>query len=141
MDEDPHRLARFVEAQEGAFDAALAELEEGDKRSHWMWFIFPQLGALGRSSTAKFYGIGGEEEARAYLAHPLLGPRLLRCVETLLRHRDRSAAGILDEVDAMKLRSCATLFLKAGGGPPFQAILDAFYGGRPCGLSLAELET
>lgn len=81
---DPHRLSRFVEAQDRDFATALAELRQGRKRSHWMWYVFPQLRGLGRSATARFYAIGGLAEARAYLDHPLLGPRLVQCCETVL---------------------------------------------------------
>lgn len=134
-------LERFVEAQERSYQTALAELRAGRKSSHWMWFIFPQLGALGRSATAKFYGIADAEEARAYLAHHVLGPRLRACAEAVLAHAGKRPERILGEVDAMKLRSSATLFREAGGGPPFQEILNAFYGGRACGLTLEALAT
>ena len=108
---DPFNLQRFINAQDDVFESALAELREGDKRSHWMWFIFPQLAALGRSSTAKFFGLASIDEARAYLDHPLLGPRLRECVETLLSWSgERSAEQILGSIDAMKLRSSLTLF-------------------------------
>jgi len=110
---DPFNLQRFVEAQgDGLYEQALAELKAGRKQSHWMWFIFPQHRDLGRSSTAKYYGLSGEEEARAYLAHPLLGPRLRECFAALRPHLKAgiSAEAILGEVDAIKLRSCAELF-------------------------------
>ena len=114
---DPFNLRRFVEAQSGGvYEQALAELRDGDKRSHWMWFIFPQHADLGRSSTAKFYGLSGVEEARAYLSHPVLGPRLVECCEAIRTHVERgvSAEKILGPVDALKLRSSMEIFAAAG---------------------------
>ena len=123
-------LDRFVAAQAGVYAQALAELEAGAKRSHWMWFVFPQLAGLGRSPTAIFYAIGSADEARAYLAHPLLGARLRDCVAAILRHKDRSAEAIFGAVDAMKLKSSMTLFEAVAGDPtPFAAVLDAFFAG------------
>ena len=110
---DRFNLGRFVEAQaNGVYEQALAELTAGRKQGHWMWFIFPQHRDLGRSATAKFFGLSGEEEARAYLAHPLLGPRLRECFAALRPHLEAgvSAEAILGEVDAMKLRSCNQIF-------------------------------
>jgi len=124
----PFDLDRFVAAQEGIYPAALAELRAGTKRSHWMWFIFPQLAGLGRSETARFYGIASAAEAAAYLAHPLLGSRLVECGKALLTHRHKSPEAILGGVDAMKLRSSMTLFAAVADDPaPFAAVLDAFY--------------
>ena len=123
-------LDRFVAAQAGVYAQALAELEAGAKRSHWMWFVFPQLAGLGRSPTAIFYAIGSADEARAYLAHPLLGARLRDCVAAILRPKDRSAEAIFGAVDAMKLKSSMTLFEAVAGDPtPFAAVLDAFFAG------------
>jgi len=123
-------LDRFVAAQAGVYAQALAELEAGAKRSHWMWFVFPQLAGLGRSPTAIFYAIGSADEARAYLAHPLLGARLRDCVAAILRHKDRSAEAIFGAVDAMKLKSSMTLFEAVASDPtPFAAVLDAFFAG------------
>lgn len=122
-------LERFVTAQAGVYPAALAELRAGEKRSHWMWFVFPQIAGLGRSAMAAAYAIGSVEEARAYLAHPVLGQRYLECVEALLAHRGRSAEAIMGAVDAMKLRSSLTLFAAAGGGAAVEAALQAFFGG------------
>lgn len=132
-------LSRFHDAQAGTYDTALAELRRGRKDSHWMWFIFPQLAALGRSGTAKFYGIRDLDEARAYLADPVLGPRLLACVRAVLAHPEKRPEEILGAVDALKLRSCATLFAAAGGAPDFADIVDDFYAGVPCALTKAEL--
>jgi uncharacterized protein (DUF1810 family) len=112
---DLFHLDRFVEAQAGGvYEQALAELRAGAKRSHWIWFIFPQHRDLGRSATAKFYGLSGVEEARAYAAHPLLGPRLRECAAAILGHLgDKSAETMLGPVDAMKLRSSMDIFAKA----------------------------
>lgn len=117
---DPFNLQRFVDAQSGgAYEQALAELEAGAKRGHWMWFIFPQHVDLGRSPTARQYGLGGVAEAAAYLNHPLLGPRLVRCCEAILPHLGRARAeDIFGEVDAMKLRSSMEIFAAAAPGEP-----------------------
>lgn len=128
---DPFKLQRFVDAQEGVYDGALAELRAGRKRGHWIWFILPQLRGLGRSAMAEYYGISGVDEARAYLAHPLLGPRLRECVEAVRSHSgERTAGEMLGPVDAMKLRSCLTLFAEAGGGELLERTLDAFFAGE-----------
>jgi uncharacterized protein (DUF1810 family) len=112
---DPFHLQRFVEAQAGGvYEQALAELRAGQKRSHWMWFIFPQHRDLGRSGTAQYYGLSGIDEARAYAAHPLLGPRLRECAAAVLEQLgDKSAEAILGPVDAMKLRSSMDIFSEA----------------------------
>ena len=124
-------LERFVTAQDGVYDRALAELRQGRKQSHWMWFVFPQIAGLGRSSTAMFYAIGSLAEARAYLGHPLLGPRLAECTEAALAYRGRAAEAIFGPVDALKFRSSMTLFEAAADEPaPFDDALDAFYGGE-----------
>ncbi len=103
-------LDRFVEAQAPVYAQALAELRSGRKQSHWMWFVFPQLRGLGRSATAQHYGISSAAEARSYLDHQLLGPRLIECTEAVLAHRDQQAEAIFGPVDAMKFRSSMTLF-------------------------------
>lgn len=139
-DDDPFALARFVAAQQGSYDQALAELRAGRKRSHWIWFVLPQLRGLGLSAMSERYGIDGLAEARAYLAHPLLGARLRECVAALLSHGSRSATEILGEVDAMKLRSCLTLFAQAAGeGSVFDAALERFFGGQPCAETMRRL--
>lgn len=128
---DRLRLARFVAAQSGVYDLALAELRNGRKRTHWMWFVLPQLRGLGNSMMADRYGLEDLDEARAYLAHPLLGPRLEECVAALLAHAgSHSAAEIMGVVDAIKLLSCLTLFEAAGGGPVFARAIEAFYKGE-----------
>jgi uncharacterized protein (DUF1810 family) len=123
-------LERFVKAQQGSYEDALAEIRAGLKRRHWMWFVFPQLAGLGRSETARYYGIASLDEARAYLAHPVLGPRLLECVAAVLAAPAASAESMLGPVDAMKLRSSMTLFQRAAPSEPsFGAVLERFYGG------------
>jgi uncharacterized protein (DUF1810 family) len=119
-------LERFVSAQDGVSERALAEIEAGDKRSHWMWFIFPQIAGLGSSPTAQFYAIGGRAEASAYLAHPVLGPRVLTCTNAVLRHE----ANFFPYPDDLKLRSSMTLFAEVADDPgPFEAVLARFYDG------------
>jgi len=126
---DPYNLQRFIDAQEGVYESALAELCAGQKRSHWMWFIFPQLAGLGRSPTAHYYAIASLDQARAYLAHPLLGPRLRECVEAILPwSKQRSAEQILGPIDAQKLTSSLTLFDQVERNTLFAAGLAAFYG-------------
>lgn len=126
---DPFNLQRFVDAQVGVYEMALAELCAGQKQSHWMWFIFPQLRGLGLSPTARRYGIDSSYEAKAYLDHALLGTRLCDCVEALLRWQGRPAEQILGSVDALKLRSSMTLFDQVEPGALFAKVLEAFYGG------------
>jgi len=129
---DPFELRRFVEAQEGVYAQALAELKGGRKRSHWMWFVFPQFDGLGVSSTAKHYAIKSLDEARAYLAHPLLGPRLRECADALLKVEGRSAAEIMGSPDDLKLRSCATLFAQiTPDDSPFARLLQKHYRNQP----------
>ena len=126
-----HDLDRFVQAQAATYDAALAELRAGRKTGHWMWFVFPQVEGLGRSPTAQHYAISGLDEARAYLAHPVLGPRLRESAEALLGVPDRSAEEILGGIDALKLRSSMTLFARAAPDEAvFRAVLERFYGGE-----------
>jgi uncharacterized protein (DUF1810 family) len=125
-------LQRFLDAQAPVIDAVMAELEAGEKRSHWMWFVFPQLESLGRSSTARFYGIGSVDEARAYLAQPVLGARLKACTRAVLGHQDRSARAIFGSPDDLKFRSSMTLFgLAAPEEPLFRQALERFCEGRP----------
>lgn len=138
---DPHDLARFTAAHDRDFAVAIAELEAGRKTSHWMWYIFPQVVSLGRSQTAIFYGIRSTDEARAYLAHPILGEHLRQASAALLRHPEKSAAAIMGEVDALKLRSSMTLFAAVADDPaPFRAVLDTFYGGEGDPRTLALLQ-
>jgi uncharacterized protein (DUF1810 family) len=130
---DPFDLQRFVEAQDsgGTYDRALAELRGGRKVSHWMWFVFPQVAGLGRSPIAARFAISGLDEARAYLAHPVLGPRLVESAGALAEQRGRSAVEILGEVDALKLRSSMTLFARAAPDEPvFAAVLERYFDGQ-----------
>ncbi len=137
MSEDRYRLARFVEAQQGVYDDALAELRQGRKRSHWMWFVFPQLAGLGRSATAQYYAIASLDEARAYLAHPVLRARLRECAEVVAACAAGSAEQIFGGTDALKLRSSMTLFdLAAPDEAVFRAVLDRYYGGTPDAATL-----
>jgi uncharacterized protein (DUF1810 family) len=126
-------LEHFVEAQDagGTYEQALRELRAGRKTSHWMWFVFPQLVGLGRSSMAQAYAITSLQQARDYLAHPVLGPRLRACTAAVLTHTDRSAEQVFGGIDALKLRSSMTLFARAAPEEPaFVQVLDAFYGGE-----------
>ncbi|GGK27542.1 DUF1810 domain-containing protein [Salinarimonas ramus] len=141
--DDPHDLARFVSAQAGDLEIVLAELAAGAKRTHWIWWVFPQHEALGKSRNATFYGIGDLAEARAYLAHPVLGSRLRACVGLLLSHAGRDATAILGSPDDRKVRSCLTLFREAAQDPAdralFQRGLEIFYGGAADEATLALL--
>jgi len=128
----PYDLNRFVRAQEDDYEEALAEIVSGRKRTHWMWYIFPQIDGLAFSSTSKLYSIKSVEEARAYLDHPILGPRLLECAEAVVRVEGRTATEIFGSPNDVKLRSCATLF--ACVMPPdsvFARLLRKYYGGVP----------
>jgi uncharacterized protein (DUF1810 family) len=130
MSQDPYQLQRFIDAQEPVQFRVRAELRAGRKQSHWMWFIFPQIAGLGASPMAVRYAIGSAEEARAYLAHPLLGARLREGVTAMLVHRGLSAEAILGGIDALKFRSSLTLFEAVADDPaPFAEALAAFYGG------------
>lgn len=125
-------LERFVAAQDPVFEDVIAELANGAKTSHWMWFVFPQLAGLGTSAMSQRYALSGIEEAEAYLAHPVLGPRLLMAMALVMAARPKTAATILGPVDAAKLHSSMTLFAVAAADPePFVAVIDAFYGGAP----------
>jgi uncharacterized protein (DUF1810 family) len=130
MDEAPYDLERFVRAQDGVYESALAEIASGRKRSHWMWFIFPQLAGLGSSSASEHFAIRTETEARAYLAHPILGARLLQCAQALLSVRGRTAHEIFGYPDDLKLRSSATLFACVSApGSVFDEVLERYFEG------------
>ena len=133
-------LERFVEAQARVWPAPLEEIRAGRKTSHWMWFVFPQMRGLGRSATAERYGIADLDEARAYLAHPVLGPRLAEMARAMLQHEGRDPEAILGGIDALKLRSCATLFQAAEGDAVFGRILAAFFDGQPCAATVKMVE-
>jgi len=153
-DADAYSLQRFVDAQDRVYAAVLAELGAGRKRSHWMWFVFPQVEGLGMSPTARRYAIGSMAEARAYLGHPVLGARLMECTDLVLVHAGTPVGRIFGYPDDLKFRSCVTLFdevaqmAKAVGtteaepaGPtPFRRALDVFFEGRPDERTLAILE-
>jgi len=132
--DDPFDLARFVNAQDqgGTYQQALAELRRGRKTSHWMWFVFPQIAGLGSSPMARRYAISSLAEAAAYLAHPVLGPRLVDCARAVLQTDAARAEEIFGSIDAIKLRSSMTLFARADPDEPvFGQVLDRFYAGRP----------
>ena len=129
--DDPYDLSRFVRAQEDDYQRALAEIVSGRKRSHWMWYVFPQFDGLGFSSTSRFYSIKTAAEASAYLDHPMLGPRLLECAEAVVRVEGRSATEIFGSPDDLKLRSSATLFASVlPPGSVFDRLLGKYYGGE-----------
>ena len=127
---DPHDLSRFVQAQEGVYEQALSEIASGSKRTHWMWFVFPQIDGLARSPTSQRFSIKGVDEARAYLDHPVLGPRLLECAEAVVAVNGRSAREIFGSPDDLKLRSSATLFASVfPPGSVFDRLIAKYYGG------------
>jgi uncharacterized protein (DUF1810 family) len=139
---DPFDLERFVTAQDPVFDSVLRELRSGRKRSHWMWFVFPQLRGLGRSSMAEYYGIGSLAEARAYLAHPVLSARLDLCARTIIEAEAASLNAIFGSPDDLKFRSCMTLFARAAGGDDnlFRRVLERWCDGRPDERTLALID-
>lgn len=137
---DPYGLARFVDAQRPVYDQILRELRAGRKESHWMWFVFPQVAGLGRSPTSVFYAIASLDQARAYLAHPVLGPRLRECVRAVLAVDGRSARQIFGPIDEAKLRSSMTLFAEADPSEPlFGQCLEKYFGGTADPATLANL--
>jgi uncharacterized protein (DUF1810 family) len=138
---DPFDLTRFLTAQADTYERALSELQAGRKQTHWMWFIFPQIAGLGQSATARHYAITSREEAFAFLAHPLLGSRLVECTAAMLRHAGRPPEAVLGGVDALKFHSSMTLFDAIGGAsqPSFAKALVAFYNGQPDRRTLALL--
>jgi uncharacterized protein (DUF1810 family) len=138
--DDPHGLARFVEAQAPVYAQALAELRAGRKRSHWMWFVFPQIAGLGTSAMARRYAIASLDEARAYLAHPVLGERLRECAQAMLSIEDRTAHDVLGSPDDLKFHSSMTLFhVAAPAEPVFESCLQKYFGGQEDPQTLARL--
>jgi uncharacterized protein (DUF1810 family) len=132
--DDRYDLQRFVAAQDsgGSYDQAAAELRRGRKTSHWMWFVFPQVAGLGRSPVSRLYAISGLAEAKAYLAHPVLGSRLVECAAIVAGLSGRTAEQIFGGIDALKLRSSMTLFQRAAPDEPvFRQVLDQYFGGKP----------
>lgn len=142
MTQDQYHLTRFVKAQEGVYETALAEIKDGRKRSHWMWFIFPQIEGLGQSPTSQYYAIKSIDEARQYLAHPLLGQRLRECAQALLALKDRSAEETFGFPDVLKLKSCMTLFAEVADEPGsvFSQVLEKYYHGERDEKTIAYLQ-
>ena len=135
--QQPYDLQRFVDAQQPVFDRVIAELKQGRKRGHWIWFIFPQLKGLGHSSNSEFFGISSLQEAAAYVQHPVLGPRLMQCTELVNSVEGSSAEDIFGEIDAMKFRSSMTLFAKAApDNRIFAEAIRKYFGGRLDGLTI-----
>jgi len=140
MQRDPYDLNRFVEAQSANYEDALAELRAGRKRSHWSWYIFPQVRGLGSSPMSVRYSIASRAEASAFLAHPVLGPRLRECVKAMNTHRGLGAVEILGDIDAQKFRSCLTLFAQVAPSEPlFTDALKKYFDGVPDSLTLSIL--
>lgn len=138
---DPHNLQRFVDAQEPVFPRVLVELRQGRKYGHWIWFIFPQMRGLGRSSTSEFFGISSLAEAKAYLKHPLLGPRLIKCSELVNAVEGSAAEDIFGDLDAIKFRSSMTLFAYADpSNQVFSAALEKYFAGQVDSLTTAGLQ-
>jgi uncharacterized protein (DUF1810 family) len=139
---DPHNLRRFVEAQEPAYEQVCAELRAGLKRSHWIWYIFPQMRGLGHSAMADYYGIASRQEAEAYLAHPVLGPRLIECTRLVMMVEGRSIEQIFGYPDNLKFRSSMTLFASTADDPRifgsqiFKDALQKYFDGKPDPLTL-----
>jgi uncharacterized protein (DUF1810 family) len=132
MSDSTDRLGRFINAQNESFEEIIHELKNGEKVTHWMWYIFPQIAGLGQSATAKFYAIQDPSEAQAYLDHPILGKRLLECTQIVISLRGKSALAIFGDVDAMKFRSSMTLFMSvAGSDSVFQEAIEKYFEGEP----------
>jgi uncharacterized protein (DUF1810 family) len=137
---DAYDLQRFLDAQKPVYERVRRELRAGSKESHWMWFIFPQIAGLGRSPTSVLYAISSLDEAKAYLAHPVLGPRLRECAKLALDVEGRTARQIFGPIDEMKFRSSMTLFMKAAPDEPlFSQSLEKYFGGRPDPATLERL--
>ena len=137
--QNDYTLNRFLTAQERSYDVALAEIKAGRKRTHWMWYIFPQIAGLGMSSTAQYYSIQDRLEAEEYMEHPVLGARLLEISRALLTLESSDATAVMGYPDDLKLRSCMTLFAQVSDDPVFEAVLDKFFSGRPDSRTLALL--
>ena len=129
-------LDRFVQAQNPIIGQVQGELRAGQKRTHWMWFVFPQIAGLGHSPTARHYAIASRAEAVAYMAHPVLGPRLLACTDLVNAVQGRTAHQIFSSPDDLKFRSCMTLFAATDGAAPFQAALARYFAGQPDAATL-----
>jgi len=140
LPDDPHDLDRFVRAQAPDYARALSELRAGQKKSHWMWYIFPQIEGLGGSAMSRLYSIKSEAEARAYLDHPLLGAHLRECFAAVMNVDGRSALEIFGSPDDLKLRSCATLFAAVSDESVFKGLLEKYFGGKPDEETLRRLQ-
>lgn len=138
---DKYNLSRFIEAQEGTYHIALKELQEGRKRSHWMWYIFPQLKYLGHSYNAKYYGISGIAEATAYLQHPILGQRLREVTSAILHLSGNDAEAMFVGIDAMKLRSSMTLFDVVSPNNIFAQVIDKYFNGQSDNRTISTIKT
>lgn len=138
---DKYNLSRFIEAQEGTYHIVLKELQEGRKRSHWMWYIFPQLKHLGHSNNAKYYGISGIAEATAYLQHPILGQRLREVTSAILHLSGNDAEATFGGIDAMKLRSSMTLFDVVSPNDIFAQVLDKYFNGQSDNRTISTIKT
>lgn len=141
MNHNNYDLNRFIEAQNGVYPIALKELQEGRKRSHWMWYIFPQLKHLGHSYNAKYYGISGIEEAAAYLLHPILGQHLREVCETILNLPENDAKAIFGGIDAIKLRSSMTLFDYISPNDVFSTVLAKYFNGQRDNHTIANIQS
>ncbi|MDD5248992.1 MAG: DUF1810 domain-containing protein [Rhodocyclaceae bacterium] len=138
--DDPYNLQRFVDAQRAVFDDVRAELRDGRKRGHWMWFIFPQIAGLGSSAMAQWFAISSRQEAAAYLQHPVLAPRLIECTQLVTRVQNRTIEEIFGDIDALKFRSSMTLFAQAAPDEVlFRAALDKYFGSQLDPLTLERL--
>ncbi|MDH3304750.1 MAG: DUF1810 domain-containing protein [Gammaproteobacteria bacterium] len=136
---DPYKLSRFVAAQEGGYAAVVEELRRGRKTGHWIWYIFPQIKGLGHSGMSRRYSISSIEEARAYSEHPLLGPRLVECLEAVMAVEGRTASEIFGHPDYLKFRSCLTLFAATRTNGIYQQALDRYFDGVPDALTVEAL--
>ena len=137
--QDTFNLQRFLDAQERDYEYALREIKNGQKQSHWVWYIFPQLKGFGHSYNSEYFGISSIDEARAYYNHPVLGRRLIEVTEALLEHKDKSAESILSPIDALKVRSSMTLFWFASRNPLFKSVIEVFYEGMMDDLTISKI--
>ena len=135
-----YKLQRFLDAQQGVYNQALAEVKNGKKYSHWIWYIFPQLKGLGMSYNSQYYGLSGKEEAKTYLSHPVLGKRLREITSAFLHLKDTTAQNVFGSLDAMKVLSCMTLFNEVASDDLFQQVIDRYYEGKPDETTKRKLE-
>lgn len=135
-----YNLQRFLDAQQSDYEQALAEVKNGRKYSHWIWYIFPQLKGLGMSYNSQYYGLSGKEEAKTYLSHPVLGKRLREITSAFLHLQDTTAQNVFGSLDAMKVLSCMTLFNEVASDDLFQQVIDRYYEGKPDEMTKRKLE-